>query len=253
MMPHISDYRSELMSNDSSGRVRALMGGNIALATCFFPTKTVSNTDVAVMLYVCFVVWCCVVLAYLYFVIISNCTISISPQIDPPSPRRWHIRHFSFTTLKSLGRTPKSLGDAIHGTFQRATEANLCPTHHLGRRAERCSFFLNIVSQRRKVKSDESRNPSIRPWSVHGPSIPRRKSMDGLTTVLVGVTRLRLQYTLYFRNPSIRPYLFLQKYICTDIGTSSHYGSLCNQGLAIRPWTYGRIFRNMHSIDPSAA
>ena len=57
-MRHISDYRSELMSNDSSGRVRALMGGNIALATCFFPTKTVSNKDVAVMVYVCFVVFC---------------------------------------------------------------------------------------------------------------------------------------------------------------------------------------------------
>eukprot|EP01047_Picozoa_sp_COSAG01_P065190 COSAG01_NODE_8763_length_2667_cov_9.123442_3_plen_123_part_00 len=42
--------------------------------------------------------------------------------------------------------------------------------------------------------------------------------MDGFTTVLAGVTRLRLQYTLYFRNPSIRPYIFLQKYICTDIG-----------------------------------
>ena len=61
-------------------------------------------------------------------------------------------------------------------------------------------------------------DPSIRPWSVHSPSIPRRKSMDGFTTVLAGVTRLRLQYTLYFRNPSIRPYIFLQKYICTDIG-----------------------------------
>ena len=64
MMPHISDYRSELMSNDSSGRVRALMGGNIALVN-LFPTKTVSNTYVAVMVYVCCVVWCSVVLAYL--------------------------------------------------------------------------------------------------------------------------------------------------------------------------------------------
>jgi hypothetical protein len=79
-----------------------------------------------------------------------------------------------------------------------------------------------IFYGRRKFGSNGSRwitmDPSIVRPSVHGPSIPRRKSMDGFTTVLAGVIRLRLQYTLYFRNPSIRPYIFLQKYICTDIG-----------------------------------
>ena len=137
-MRHISDYRSELMSNDSSGRVRALMGGNIALVN-LFPTKNCFEHICAAMVYVCCVVWCGVVMCCgnLLFVIISRCTITTIPQIDPQGPRRWHIRHFSFTTLKSLGRTPKSLGDAIHGTFQRATEANLCPTHHVVRLAER--------------------------------------------------------------------------------------------------------------------
>ena len=62
-MRHISDYRSELMSNDSSGRVRALMGGNIALVTCF--DKNCFEHICAAMVYVCFVVWCGVVLAYL--------------------------------------------------------------------------------------------------------------------------------------------------------------------------------------------
>jgi hypothetical protein len=72
------------------------------------------------MVYVCFVVWCCVVLCGVVVIccllLYLDAQLPLSLKSTPKVPGDGiYGTHF-----KSLGRTPESLGDVIYGTFQGA-------------------------------------------------------------------------------------------------------------------------------------